>query len=737
MDPTLLTIVGLGAKAFASGMLGFAGSQVASSALSESDASKLETLYIEACNDFFDGLDGVAEPEIERLAYFFGTERVAAEVAKWSMQGEQMDAPALQVVWKEQNGQPESLASFVTAFEQAYRARALLALPFDLRLGFSLFQAQMATSAFASPSPPTMFSGTSAALESAEERIQKLQTELLRQFEMRLDAAVRTVKEDKAFAAGLRVLQELEGEANQSAEVRGNADLMHKLYVNLTVACDRLGDVGGTLHYAEAAIAAKDNDARSLHNLAVTKARIEGGSPEVKRLLDAALSADADHRPAILLRIAILADEDPSKALAEVRRLVWLDSDGAAQYALSSILLRSGDRDGAVAAASKAVELEGSPDQASYLAQLLIQDDLQDGSTVMDFRLRGVSEADVGSLEKAVDLFQRAADEYRRQERLALAEIAETNIARVLMRLGRDHEATPILENIVATGQTEEAIRTAFANLIEIEIGETESRAIALGEEACSRFPEADYLHFCYGRALFARGFDEQALEQFSLVSSEGTAEQLRIAASLYKSLCWINLKDLDSAERELDRGFETTALGVNVRLKFLEAKDGLQAAVDWASQLGEEHNNDVGVLVASAQFLRQRGFLTEAAPIFSRLLSVTMLPDKPTDEQAIFWAQAAYYSANWEACLGLEAATVTDEQIATDIRVIQSRALQQLNRHVEALDLLEKLVGEHPTRHDIVEGLTVRASSWGDRIVRFPIWSDWLIRLVQRHMTV
>ena len=432
----------IGARAFGSGILSWLGSQAAKSVLSESDDLKLEDLYIDSCDELFNSLGLEVEPdEIERLAHFFGTEGVAMEVAKWAQRGESMDARALGVIWKERGGKPEVLQEHLQRFESAYRARALQELPLNFRLNFGLLGAQIASNPPRATTLSSSFAGGQSALDSAEERILHLQTELLRQFETRLDDAARSIKEDRAYNTALRALQELETEANSTPEIGSNSELVHKLYVNLTVACDRLGDPEGTLRYAEAAVAAKGDDARSLHNLAVTKARAEGGSPDVKKLLDSALWADPNHRPAILLRLLILAEEDLSKALEQARLLEWFDSDADAQYALSSVLLRSGDRDGALAAASKAVELDGSPDQCSYLGQLLVQDDLQDTSMLMDFRARGVAEPDPTALVRATELFRKAADEYRRQERIDLAEYAETNIARVLMRLGRDEEA--------------------------------------------------------------------------------------------------------------------------------------------------------------------------------------------------------------------------------------------------------------------------------------------------------
>ena len=264
------------------------------------------------------------------------------------------------------------------------------------------------------------------------------------------------------------------------------------------------------------------------------------------------------------------------------------------------------------------------------------------------------------------------------------------------------------MKRLVSNGSTQEATRAAYANLIEIEIADQNPGAIDLAKEACDRLPGSDYLHFCYGRALTAQGQDSAAIEQFSLSLDAEPPEQLQRAAHLYKALCLIDLKNLEAADAELAGWFDLSVLAVNVRLKFLEAKSGARHAANWAIELVDEHRDDVGIQIAVAQFLRQRGLLNEAGPIFSRLLKLIVLPDLPTSEQALLWAQAAYYCGDWKACLVLDPDAISNELIKTDVRVIQAVALQELNRHADALALLEKLVAENPARHDIVEALAI-----------------------------
>ena len=89
-----------------------------------------------------------------------------------------------------------------------------------------------------------------------------MSTALLRGFEGRLEAAVAKVKESRRFREAFDDLLALDQEANASAEIIGNAELMNKLYVNLMVCAERFDELGNAERYAESALGLKPDDPR-------------------------------------------------------------------------------------------------------------------------------------------------------------------------------------------------------------------------------------------------------------------------------------------------------------------------------------------------------------------------------------------------------------------------------------------------------------------------------------------
>ena len=93
--------------------------------------------------------------------------------------------------------------------------------------------------------------GQTATIDASQQAVIELQGELLKHFHARVEQVVTSMKESKSYASSEPVFKSLLDEALQNPSLRESAELLRKLYTNLTVCAERMGDMEATVLYAQ------------------------------------------------------------------------------------------------------------------------------------------------------------------------------------------------------------------------------------------------------------------------------------------------------------------------------------------------------------------------------------------------------------------------------------------------------------------------------------------------------
>jgi tetratricopeptide (TPR) repeat protein/predicted nucleic acid-binding protein len=699
-----------------------AGKQALKRAFTTSDDQRLSDLYMSACNELFDHVQ-LEESDVEVTAHFLGSEAVARAAVRIVTHGE-VDEELFAREWTSVSRRHEKFTEVLRAFVQVLQRTALENLPIDQRMGISVARADMWLSEHREDEPGV---STSGSIEGADERIASLESALLREFAARLDEAVKLVKESKQFRSALAALQRLADDAKGRPEVVQNGDVMNKLFINMTVCAERLGDFDAALDFATKAVEHKAEDPRSLTNLAVAKVkRSDESIDEATQLVERALHGDPEYRPALLLRVSLLAQRDGAvAAVGAASEFDWVSADSNAQYALSLMHLKAGSRESALECARRAVDLESTPEHLAWLAHLVVNDKVEADAELMEFKVRGVAEPDRAELAEAVELLRRAAGEYAQQERRIQAEAVRIDQARMLIRLDRDDEAKALLEETTRTATADEVLRAAYSNLVELTLPEPGDASLVYADEACAKFPADPHLRFGRARALAANGRGDEAIEDWRAVSSnEDVRSSLRDHARVFTASTLLTAGRVQEARAELDAtDLPNHPFAVITRARLHEGEGNLDAARQCLLDSAAANAVDAGLLLVAADFLRNRGFEADAASLYQQVLP--LLGDEPaslTGQQLRIWAEAAYFAREFERCAGLDLTNVRDEDSRNELRIVRASALEQLSRFDNALHEYESLSDALPEHRDVVEGLTHCAFQLGrpDRAIPY-----------------
>ena len=221
-----------------------------------------------------------------------------------------------------------------------------------------------------------------------------------------------------------------------------------------------------------------------------------------ERLLEAQRLRPQDPRLRFLLGKALIGEGDHAGAIAQLEALVTQDPDKPEVHLLLLSAYRSkGDIQATTRQARQVVR--------KFPAHL--QSQLEAG---MDLQTVGEFESAEQALRRAVDLSEgKPAD--RRQARF--------NLATVLVKLGRDDQAAPLLQEVVDAGPGEVEARVELGDSY-LRTGDYE-KAVRVLQEAVARDGKNKRAHLLLGKAFTRLGRHQEAGRHFQAFQELETAD--------------------------------------------------------------------------------------------------------------------------------------------------------------------------------------------------------------------
>lgn len=222
--------------------------------------------------------------------------------------------------------------------------------------------------------------------------------------------------------------------------------------------------------------------------------------------------------------------------------------------------------------------------------------------------------------------------------------------------------------------------------------------------------------HTLRGRILIEQGRLEAALAAFEKSAEiDATSAEPRY----YKGIVFERFNDFEKAMEEYDAAFKADPSNAQYLLAAVEMlidQGDLDAAEHRLATSGKDFAHSAGVRQALGHIAAMRGDYETAASLFSE--ASLLAPDDPALLEDLGRAQlAAGQFAAAEATLRRATATPA-MQSRTDLRLLRSSALMQLNKPVEAREILTQVVRSEEGQQD--------AQAWIDLGNVALVLNDW-----------
>ena len=287
-------------------------------------------------------------------------------------------------------------------------------------------------------------------------------------------------------------------------------------------------------------------NARARYLLALINEQEEDVRGVIGNLLIAIDSDPAFFDARLRLGNYYLVGRRPQEAAEQVEALLELAPDNAAAHLLRGrVALYNGDRDTALAAGQRALELDpGLTEAVSWVALLHARnDDLETSMAVIDAAIVSAAEPDaealrasririlteVGERDRAIAELESMARDYPQ------AMAYPTALAELYVAVGRTNDAEALLNELIARDSDNPRLRVQLATVL-AGVGRDDEAEASL-EQAIAESPDATELKFALAAFYESRDRDAEAmviLEDIAALdprSSDGLAARNRLVA--------------------------------------------------------------------------------------------------------------------------------------------------------------------------------------------------------------